>query len=513
MADTLELTGHDLSIADVERAAFEPGLAVVLSTGALAQIDAARALIDRVVDERIPTYGVNTGFGRFVDVHIERDQVADLQLNLLRSHACGVGEPFPDEVVRAALLLRANTLAKGASGVRRVVVERLLELLHRDVVPVVPSRGSLGASGDLAPLAHLALVLVGEGFARGRDGRPQAGADALAAAGLEPLELAAKEGLSLINGTQFMAAIGALVCARARRLVRIADLAAAQSVEALRGSRTPFAPELQALRPHPGQADSAANLYRLLDDSQIVASHRWCGRVQDAYSLRCTPQVHGAVRDMLAHAERTVTIELNSATDNPLVLADRAEVVSNGNFHGEPIAIALDALKIALAELANIAERRIERLLNPTMNEGQPAFLTRDGGFNSGFMIAQYAAASLVSENKVLAHPASVDSIPTSAGQEDHVSMGATSAVHLWAVCANVERVLAIELLCAAQGLDFLEPLRPGRAVAALHDAVRARSDHLERDRSLAAEIEQVAADLRDGSLLTAVESAAGALA
>ena len=512
MADTLELTGHDLAIADVERVAFDPTVRVGLSTGALAQIDAARALIDRVVDERIPTYGVNTGFGRFVDVHIERDQVAGLQLNLLRSHACGVGEPFPTEVVRAALLLRANTLAKGASGVRRVVVERLLDLLHQDVVPVVPSRGSLGASGDLAPLAHLALVLVGEGAARVGGGPQVPGADALAQAGLAPLELAAKEGLSLINGTQFMAAIGALVSARARRLVRIADLSAAQSVEALRGSRTPFAPELQALRPHPGQAASAANLYRLLDDSQIVASHRWCGRVQDAYSLRCTPQVHGAARDMLEYVERVVTVELNSATDNPLVLPDRAEVVSNGNFHGEPVAIALDSLKIALAELANIAERRIERLLNPTMNEGQPAFLTRDGGFNSGFMIAQYAAASLVSENKVLAHPASVDSIPTSAGQEDHVSMGATSAVHLWSVCANVERVLAIELLCGAQGIDFLAPLAPGRAVSALHGAVRARSPHLERDRSLAGEIEQLAADLRDGSLLATVEAAAGPL-
>jgi len=512
VAATLQLTGHDLAIADVERAAFDAGLQVELSPAALDQIDAARALIDRVVAERIPTYGVNTGFGRFVDVHIEREQVADLQLNLLRSHACGLGDPFPGEVVRAALLLRANTLAKGASGVRRVVVERLLDLLHRDVVPVVPSRGSLGASGDLAPLAHLALVLVGEGSAQVAGGAPVPGGQALAAVGLEPLELAAKEGLSLINGTQFMAAIGALVCARARRLVRVADLAAAQSVEALRGSRTPFAPELQALRPHPGQAASAANLHRLLDDSEIVASHRWCGRVQDAYSLRCTPQVHGAVRDTLEFAERIVTIELNSATDNPLVLADRGEVVSNGNFHGEPVAIALDALKIALAELGNIAERRIERLLNPTMNEGQPAFLTRDGGFNSGFMIAQYAAASLVSENKVLAHPASVDSIPTSAGQEDHVSMGATAAVHLWSVCENVERVLSIELLCAAQGLDFLAPLRPGRAVAALHGAVRERSAHLERDRSLSAEVEALAADLRDGSVLRHVETAAGPL-
>jgi histidine ammonia-lyase len=507
---TIHLTGHDLTIDDVEAVA-RGDAAVGLAEAALQQIAASRALIDRVVAERIPTYGVNTGFGRFVDVHIEQDQVTQLQLNLLRSHACGVGEPFPDEVVRAAMLLRANTLAKGSSGVRLETVRLLLELLAADVRPVVPSRGSLGASGDLAPLAHLALVLVGEGRAR-VDGEQMGGAEALRRAGLEPLQLGAKEGLALVNGTQFMAAIGALVVARARRLVRIADLAAAQSIEAVRGSRTPFAPELQALRPHPGQADSAANLFRLLDDSQIVASHRWCGRVQDAYSLRCSPQVHGAVRDALAYAERVIGIELNAATDNPLVLAEQGEVMSNGNFHGEPVAFALDMLKIALAELANISERRVERMLNPTMSGGQPAFLTRDGGLNSGFMIAQYVAASLVSENKVLAHPASVDSIPTSAGQEDHVSMGATAAVHLWRVAANAERVLAVELLCGAQGLDFLAPLRPGPGVAALHSQVRELSAHLDADRSLAADIDLVAERLADGGLLSAVEAAVGGL-
>ena len=301
----------------------------------------------------------------------------------------------------------------------------------------------------------------------------------------EPIVLAAKEGLALINGTQFMAAIGALALARAHRLVKLADVAAAQTIEAVRASRTPFAPELQALRPHPGQIASAANLYRLLDDSEIVASHRWCGRVQDAYSLRCAPQVHGAVRDAVAYAEGVVAIELNAATDNPIVLADRGEVLSNGNFHGQPVAIALDTLKLALAELASISERRVERMLNPTLSNGLPAFLTADGGLNSGFMIAQYVAASLVSEDKVLVHPASADSIPTSAGQEDHVSMGATAAVHLWQVCQNVERVLAIELLCGAQGIDFLAPLRPGAAVTAAHAAVREISPHLDADRSL----------------------------
>ncbi len=510
MAATIELNGHDLGIDDVERVAVA-GATAELGAQALEQIRASRALIDRVVADDTPTYGVNTGFGRFVDVHIAPEQAAQLQLNLLRSHACGVGDPFPDEVVRAATLLRANALAKGTSGVRVEPVQLLLDLLAAAVVPVVPSRGSLGASGDLAPLAHLGLVLVGEGQAR-FGGETLSGADALARAGLEPIVLAAKEGLALINGTQFMAAIGALVLARARRLVKLADVAAAQSLEALRASRTPFAPELQALRPHPGQVASAANLYRLLDDSEIIASHRWCGRVQDAYSLRCAPQVHGAVRDAVAYAEGVVAIELNAATDNPIVLADRGEVLSNGNFHGEPVAIALDTLKLGLAELASISERRIERMLNPALSNGLPAFLTEDGGLNSGFMIAQYVAASLVSEDKVLVHPASADSIPTSAGQEDHVSMGATSAVHLWHVCANVERVLGIELLCGAQGVDFLAPKRPGPAVRAAHAAVRELSPHVDRDRSLAAEIDAVAGRIRDGALLAAVEAGSAPL-
>jgi histidine ammonia-lyase len=506
----IQLTGHDLTVDDVEAAALR-GVPAGLAPEAVRQIEASRALIERVVREQRPTYGVNTGFGKLVDVHIGADQAAELQLNLVRSHACGVGEPFPDEIVRAAMLLRANALAKGTSGVRCEPVELLLQLLERGVLPIVPSRGSLGASGDLAPLAHLALVLVGEGWARFED-EVLPGSDALRRAGLAPIELAAKEGLALINGTQFMAAIGALVLMRARRLVKLADLAAAQTIEAVRGSRTPFSPELQALRPHPGQEASAANLYALLDDSQIVASHRWCGRVQDAYSLRCSPQVHGAVRDAVAYAERAVAVELNAATDNPLVLADREEVVSNGNFHGEPVAIPLDTLKIGLAELGSISERRVERMLNPAMSNGLPPFLAHESGLNSGFMITQYVAASLVAENRVLAHPASVDSIPTSAGQEDHVSMGATAAVHLWQVCANVERVLAVELLCGAQGLDFLSPLRPGPGVSVLQRAVRERSPRLDRDRSLADEIDLVAAGVRDGSLLAEVERVAGEL-
>jgi len=510
VAATVELTGSDLSIEDVERVAIG-GATVSLTDTALQRIAAARELVERAVEVGTPTYGVNTGFGRFVDVAISREDVGRLQLNLLRSHACGVGEPFPREVVRAAMLLRANALATGASGVRRETVELLLAMLAAGVHPVVPSRGSLGASGDLAPLAHLALPLVGEGQAE-HGGQVMSGADALQLAGLAPVTLDAKEGLALINGTQFMAAIGALLLRRGERLVKTADLAAALSVEAVRGSRTPFSPEIQALRPHPGQIASAANLYRLLDDSQIVESHRWCGRVQDAYSLRCSPQVHGAVRDAAAYAAGVVSIEINAATDNPLVFADRGEVLSNGNFHGEPVAIALDTLKIALAELAGISERRIERMINPTMSEGLPPFLTKEGGLNSGFMIPHYVAASLVAENKVLCHPASVDSIPTSAGQEDHVSMGATAAVHAWTVCDNVEHVLAVELLCGAQGLDFLDPLKPGPGIGLLHDAIRERSPHLEDDRSLAGDIEAVASAIRDGSLLAAVESGFGSL-
>jgi histidine ammonia-lyase len=510
MPPTVTLNGHDLTIEDVELVSTRAAR-VELAVSALAQIDAARAIVDRAVADGTPTYGVNTGFGRFVDVAIAPDEIAQLQLNLLRSHACGVGEPFAPEIVRAATALRANALAKGTSGVRRETVRLLVALLEHDIVAVVPSRGSLGASGDLAPLAHLGLVLVGEGTALA-GGRVMSGGEALAAAGLEPVVLTAKEGLALINGTQFMAAIGALALARARRIVRIADAAAAQTVDAVRGSRGPFAPYVHELRPHPGQIASADNLYRLLEGSEINHSHQSCDRVQDAYSLRCTPQVHGASRDAADYAARVVAVELNAATDNPLVIPDRGEVISQGNFHGQPLAIALDTLAIALAEIANISERRIERMLNPALSEGLPAFLTRRGGLNSGFMITQYVAASLVSENKVLAHPASVDSIPTSAGQEDHVSMGATSAIHLWQVCANVERVLAVELLAGAQALGFLAPLAPSAPVAALREHVRRLSPAVEEDRPLAGDIEAVAGAVRDGSLIGAVEDVFGAL-
>src|ERR687887_503587 len=424
----VQLSGDDLAIDDVWAVAVD-GAPASLADVARGRIERARAVVEEAAHgSREHTYGVNTGFGRFVSRAIPEELTRDLQLRLLRSHAGGVGEPYPDEIVRAAMLLRANALAKGYSGASVETVELLLECLNRGILPVVPGRGSVGASGDLAPLAHLALPLVGEGEAW-CEGERMSGADALIAAGLEPTRTEAKEGVSVINGTQFMAAYGGLGLVRARRLTLAADIACALSLESLQGSRTSFIPQIHTLRPLRGQADSAANVLRLLDGSAINEAHRWCDKVQDAYSLRCAPQVHGAARDLLDYVDYTVSVELNAATDNPLVLVDDGVLVSNGNFHGQPLAFALDALAMAVSELANISERRVERLVNPNLSDGLPAFLTTDGGLNSGFMIPQYVAASLVSENKVLAHPASVDSIPTSAGQEDHVSMGNASGL------------------------------------------------------------------------------------
>jgi histidine ammonia-lyase len=507
----IALTGEDLAVDDVWAIAVESATAS-LSEEARGRMAEARAVVDRAAHGPSEhTYGVNTGFGRFVSKSIPEELTGELQLRLLRSHACGVGEPYADEVVRAAMLLRANALAKGRSGARPEIVELLLACLERGVLPVVPARGSVGASGDLAPLAHLALPLVGEGEAW-YDGERLPGRDALERAGLAPQVLLAKEGLSLVNGTQFMAAVGALGLVRARRLARTADVAVALSLEALQGSRVSFIPQIHELRPLRGQQDSAANVLALLEGSAINESHRWCDKVQDAYSLRCAPQVHGASRDLLDYVDYTVSVELNAATDNPLVLVEDDVLVSNGNFHGQPIAFALDALAMAVAELANISERRVERLVNPSLSGGLPPFLTVDGGLNSGFMIPQYVAASLVSENKVLAHPASVDSIPTSAGQEDHVSMGNAAGLKAWQVLANAEWALAIELLAGAQGVEFLAPLEPGRGVAAAHRFVRGLSPRLTEDRPLGGEIEAVAAAIRDGSLVAAVEDEIGAL-
>ena len=509
MSSPLVLTGEDLTLDDVWDVAVRGGGATIAES-AKERMRAARELVESIRGEH--TYGVNTGFGRFVSAHIPEDLTEELQLRLLRSHACGVGEPYPDDVVRGAMLLRANALAKGYSGARVATVELLVEFLNRGLLPVVPSRGSVGASGDLAPLAHLALPLVGEGEAIVEGARLD-GDDALRRVGLEPIRLASKEGLSLVNGTQFMAAMTALGAVRARRLAKSADVACALSLEALQGSRSSFAAAVHRSRPLKGQGESAANVWRLLEGSAVIESHRWCDKVQDAYALRCAPQVHGASRDLIDYVEATVRVELNAATDNPLVLLDEGEIVSAGNFHGQPLAFALDVLAMATAELASISERRTERLVNPSLSDGLPPFLVEEGGLNSGFMIPQYVAAALVSENKVLAHPASVDSIPTSAGQEDHVSMGNAAGLKALRVLDNVERALAIELLAGAQAVEFLAPLRPGAGVVAAHDLVRSLSERLVEDRSLSGDIERVAEAVRSGAVVAAVEDVVGELA
>jgi len=452
------------------------------------RVDRSRRLLEDAIAGGGATYGVNTGFGKLASTRVPDDRLADLQRNLLLSHAVGVGAPIPRQIASLMLQLKIVALGQGCSGVSPRTFERLLTFAERDLVPTVPSRGSVGASGDLAPLAHMALPLIGHGAFIMQDGSERPAADVLAEEGLEPIELQAKDGLALINGTQFMAAYGAVILHRATRLVRTADILGAMSLEALQGSATPFDARIHAVRPHPGQVTVAKNVRLLLSESEILESHRSCGKVQDPYSLRCIPQVHGASRDALSHAVNVVETEINSVTDNPLVFdgGDASggdampDVLSGGNFHGQPLALVLDYAAIALAELASISERRTYLLLEG--HDGLPRLLMRETGLNSGFMIPQYTSAALVSENKVLCHPASVDSIPTSLGQEDHVSMGSVGAVKLWQVLENVENVLAIELLTAAQALDYRAPLRPGRGVEIAHQFVRGVVPHREAD-------------------------------
>lgn len=506
------------------------GRAVRLDDEARAKVRASRAAIDLIAaaGDRAPNvYGVNTGFGALSETRIGEDDIRALQRNLVRSHSTGIGPALGAAEVRGMILLRAQVLALGASGVREIVLDRLIEMLERGVVPRIPSQGSVGASGDLAPLAHLALVLIGEGEAaswdRARPNAPLEFRDARAVldeAKIAPIVLEAKEGLALINGTQLMASLGTLAVLEADRLSTVADIAGAMSLEALKGTKTPFDPRLHAVRPHPGQAKVAKNLRALLAESEIMESHRHCGKVQDAYSLRCMPQVHGATRDALGYAREVLACEINSVTDNPsvfLVPGAEADLLSGGNFHGQPLALALDFAAIASAELANISERRVEQLVNPALSTGLTAFLAPSGagksGLHSGFMIAQVAAASLVSENKIYCHPASVDSIPSSAGKEDHVSMGSVSALKLRRVIENVRHGLAIEIMTAAAGLDQRRPLAPSKGVRAALAAVREVVAPMTEDRVLYKDIEAVGALIETGALVRAVEAAVGELA
>jgi histidine ammonia-lyase len=496
-AAPLLISGKNLSLVSICEVARD-GRQVGLDPSALARIDASRQVIGRILEKEEAVYGVNTGFGKLSDVRIPSYHLSELQLNLVRGHACGLGKPLSDAEVRIMVLLRANVLAKGFSGVRREVIEMLMALLNRGVHPVVPEKGSVGASGDLAPLAHLGLVLVGEGEAFYR-GERMGGGEALNRAELMPLRLEAKEGLALLNGTQAMTAVAALALYDAQRLVRLADVSGAMSLEALRGTPAAFDARIQEARPHRGQASVARHLTALLDRSEIRESHRTGDpRIQDAYCLRCMPQVHGAVRDALDHVTAIVEIETGSATDNPLVFAEGGDVVSGGNFHGAPLSYAFDYAAIALTDLAGMCERRIDRLINPDINEGLPPFLSSQAGLSSGYMIAHVAAAALLNECKVLAHPASVDSVPTSGGKEDHVSMGMTAALKLRQIVENVEQIFAIELLCAAQGLDYRKPLRPGKQIEQVLEAIRGIVPGLKADRPPATDINRLAQAMRE---------------
>jgi histidine ammonia-lyase len=496
----MELDGQKLSLELVAGVA-SGNTHVSLSSQAHERVAESRRVVEKIIAEGRIVYGVNTGFGRLSDVHVPPTDLRQLQLNLVRSTACGVGPPLSEAEARAMLLLRANVLARGYSGARPIVIDTLIAMLERGVCPVIPEKGSVGASGDLAPLAHLALTAIGEGEAFYR-GERMPGAEALRRAEIQPLQLEAKEGLALLNGTQAMSAVGGLALHRAERLALIADVSGAMTLEALRGTPVPFDQRLHEVRPHAGQIEVAAHLREILRDSQIRESHLQNDpRVQDAYSLRCMPQVHGAVRDALRHARDVVETETGSVTDNPIVFAGTDEVLSGGNFHGAPIAMVLDYAAIALTDLASISERRTERLVNPDLNEGLPPFLTTHAGTSSGYMIAQVTAVGLLNEMKILAHPASVDNLPTSGGKEDHVSMGMTAATKLRRIVENAEYAIAIELLAAAEGLEYRAPLLPGRGVRSAYEVVRRHVPRLTEDRALSGDIEEIAQAIRDGEL------------
>ncbi len=494
----LELSGQPLSLEQIAAVA-NGGLRAALSAEARERMQRSRDVVEAVVREGRTVYGVNTGFGKLSDVHIQPSQLEQLQLNLVRSHSCGLGNPLPEPEVRAMMLLRANVLALGNSGCRVEVVETLLAMLERQIHPVIPEKGSVGASGDLAPLAHLALSIIGEGESWYRGERLPGGA-ALQAASIAPVRLAAKEGLALLNGTQAMSATGGLAIYRGQRVAALADLAGAMTLEALRGTPVAFDERIHRARPHAGQLASAAHLRSLLENSDIRRSHLANDpRVQDAYSLRCMPQVHGAVRGALEHARAIVEIESGSATDNPLVFAESGDVLSGGNFHGAPLAMVFDYAAIALTDLISIGERRIDRLVNPDVNEGLPPFLCSHPGLSSGYMIAQICAVSLLNEAKVLAHPASVDNVPTSGDKEDHVSMGMTAALKLRQIVTNAEQVLAIELMAAAEGLDYRAPLASSMSIERARELIRGIVPRLTADRPLSHDIQRTADAIQKG--------------
>lgn len=505
----MKLTGNNLTLENIEEVArhFRP---VRLTQSAVKNVKKSWDIIKKRAEENKIYYGINTGFGDLCDVHISKKDVKKLQINLLRSHAVGVGESLSEEVVRATMIVRINTLIQGNSGIRLTVIKLLLEFLNRGIHPCVPSQGSVGASGDLAPLAHMSLPLIGEGEVIYK-GKKMDAKVALKKAGLKPIELDYKEGLALINGTAVMCGIGSLALIDCERLAKMADIAGAMSLEALKGTDTFLRREIHEMRPHKGQIASAKNMRALIAGSKILDKYRDAGKLQDAYSVRCIPQVHGASRDTFSHVRSVLEIEVNSVTDNPLVVLETEEIVSGGNFHGQPIAFVMDFLGIAIAEIANIAESRVSRLINSRYSD-LPPFLVQDSGLNSGFMVAQYTMAALVSENKVLCHPASVDSIPTCAGHEDHVSMGTTAARKAAIIVANVINVIAIEFLAATQGLDFLDPLRSSRPLEAVRAVVRKEVKNLKEDRRLDLDIAKIVAMMKSGKIIETAERIAGKL-
>lgn len=509
----MEINGSGLQIGQVFQVAQSSKQKVSLGTVGYQNMRKSRDYIESRIKAGDVMYGVNTGFGAFSSVRISDNEIEELQKNLIRSHSVGVGPAFTREQTRAMMLLRANALARGHSGIREVVVEKILEFLNADVIPFVPSQGSVGASGDLAPLSHLALALIGEGEIWGEDGKAHAAEKILQAKNIQPLVLKAKEGLSLINGCQVMTAVGLLELHKAGQLLKLADIAGAMSLEALKGSRSAFDPLISATRPHVGEGKTAANLRKILGaNSEIASSHAGCGRVQDAYSLRCMPAVHGAVKDVWQQAKSVLEIEANSSTDNPLVFADDDKILSCGNFHGMPVAFAMDFAGISFSSLASISECRAAKLINPAMSDGLPAFLTKNGGLNSGHMIVQVVAASLVSENKVLAHPASVDTIPTSAEKEDHVSMGTIAARKFSQILENATQVVSLELLSAAQGLDLLKPLKPAAGVMRAYSVIRSQVPYADKDRVFAFDQRLIRDMISKNIIVDEVENEVGSL-